>query len=498
MKDMNKNILLVNPPYYRLYKDNYSLARFPLALGYLSGAILKSTSWNVMAYNADFHPKAVSCSNAYLTGKGFEHYLHNLGNLKCGVWENVRETILNFKPSVIGITSMTQNFKSACNIAKIAKEIDKDIIVVTGGSHVTLLRAEVMENPLIDICVIAEGEETIVELLNSISNKDDLSKVTGIIHRHGEHIIENPERKLIGSIDSLPFPHKSAAIALKDFDKYPLHAFQHIFSIRGCPYNCFFCGSRNIWGRRPRFRSTDNVIEEIVSLKAMGLNSVIFEDDTFGVKDSYILELCDKIKKYVPGIEWSCEMHVKGVTDKIISAMKSSGCRSIIIGIESGNNEILKKIRKNNTIEDCYKAARIIKQHKILLSGFFMVGFPWETEESLNDTAEAIKKINCDSTGYSIFTPYKGTEAFEICKEMGLIDKDYDINLYHHQSPHNCFCRIPKDRFRAICYRIEKMIDRLNRYNRIKGLISFDTVGKIKRSGLRNSIKKAVDILGIH
>ena len=359
------------------------------------------------------------------------------------------------------------------------------------------MRSEVMECPHIDICAVGEGEETIVEFLNSIDGHGDLADIAGIIYRREGQVIENPPRILAGDLDSFPFPHLSAERVLKDFQKYPLQAFQHIFSVRGCPYNCIFCGSRNIWGRIPRYRSTDNVIEEIISLKKMGVNSVIFEDDTFGIRESHILELCDKIMKYAPGTEWACEMHVKGVTEKVISAMKKSGCLRIILGIESGNNEILKKIRKNNTIEDCYEAARIIKKYKILLGGFFMVGFPWETEMSLIDTMKAIKKINCSTTGYSIFTPYKGTEAFETCKEMGLIDGNYDANLYHHQSPHNCFCRIPKDRFRAICSGIEKMIDRLNRYNRIKGLISFDTIGKIKKSGLRGSIKKALVIFGI-
>ena len=121
---------------------------------------------------------------------------------------------------------------------------------------------------------------------------------------------------------------------------------------------------------------------------------------------------------------------------------------------------MLKKIRKQNTIEECLRAAETIRKHHIPLGAFFMVGFPWETEETLHDTIRAIEQLKCNVPVYSIFTPYKDTEAFEICKEIGLIDEDYDFSLHNHQSPLNHFCpNISKEKFRALCARIEQMTD---------------------------------------
>src|SRR3989338_232139 len=133
---MNLNqhkILLMTPPFYRLFKGTYSLARFPLSLGYLAGAVRKHTVWNVMAYNADFVPKSEVIKNSYMTGIGFENYLDNLKDLSMPVWNEIRSTILEYKPDVLGISAMSCNFASGRIVAKLAKEVNKDIIVIAGG-----------------------------------------------------------------------------------------------------------------------------------------------------------------------------------------------------------------------------------------------------------------------------------------------------------------------------------------------------------------------------
>jgi radical SAM superfamily enzyme YgiQ (UPF0313 family) len=495
MESYQRRILLITPPYYRLYKDTYSLDRYPLALGYLSGVILERTSWEVMAYNADFCRESEPLKVSYLAGEGFDNYLKNLNDPDSGVWNEIRKTVQAFRPSVVGLSCMTQNSKGAYNIARIVKEFDKNTLVVMGGPHATMLRSEVLDYPYIDVCAVGEGEETIVELLNALDRREDFDSVSGILFRKGGKVVETPPRKLIKELDYLPVPHQSAPQVLKDFDKYPPDAFRHIFAVRGCPFNCIFCGSRYIWGRKPRYRSPENVVEEIKSLNNEGVNSVCFEDDSFGIKESYVLALCEQIKTCCPDTAWSCEMHVKSVTDHIISVMKSSGCSGITLGIESGNNGILKMIRKKNTIEDCFRAARIINRHTLHLGAFFMVGFPWETEETLKDTMKAMKRIKCDTPVYSIFTPYKGTEAFAVCKKMGLINEDYDFSLYNHQSPLNCFCNIPKERFRELCSKMEKVTDRDSFYYKIRELISVKTLKKIMEIGMTEAVGKGLQMI---
>ncbi|MBW1909676.1 MAG: radical SAM protein, partial [Deltaproteobacteria bacterium] len=273
-------------------------------------------------------------------------------------------------------------------------------------------------------------------------------------------------------------------------------AFQYIFFVFGCPYNCLFCGSRNIWSRKVRFRSPENVIEEIKGLQGKGLSSIHFDDDTFGVKRKYIEALCDGMKKHCPGLKWSCEINVKLVDEETVSMMRAAGCEKIEIGIESGNNEILRQIRKNITIEEAFTASELIKKHGIYTQTFFILGFPHDTEETMNDTIKAMKKIKSDFIACGIFTPYPGTEAFEFCKQHGLVDNGYDVSLYNHQSVDACFClNIPRERFKVLVSRTFKWVDRRNYVNRLKRLVSADSFHKIKEVGISKSIDKGVRII---
>jgi radical SAM superfamily enzyme YgiQ (UPF0313 family) len=238
------------------------------------------------------------------------------------------------------------------------------------------------------------------------------------------------------------------------------------------------------------------VIKEIRGLQKMGLTFIHFDDDTFGINKEYINDLCNAFIIHCPGLKWSCELHVKLVDEQTISLLKAAGCYSIRVGIESGNNEILKEMRKNITIEEALSACEIIKKYGIELHAFFIVGFPQETEDTLNDTVEAMKKIKSDKINYSIFTPYPGTEAFEFCKENGLIGDDYDVSLHNHQSPLNDFCiNMPLERFRVLTSKIEKMVDRKNLLNRIRRIFSLNTFRMTQEMGIGKGFQKGMKVL---
>jgi radical SAM superfamily enzyme YgiQ (UPF0313 family) len=269
----------------------------------------------------------------------------------------------------------------------------------------------------------------------------------------------------------------------------------NIFTARGCPYNCLFCGSRKIWSRKPRFRSAENVIKEIKGLQKLGIKLIRFDDDTFGINKGHLIELCNALIEECPGLQWSCELHVNLIDEQTIALMKKAGCYNIQVGIESGNNDILRAIRKNITIEEALRACEIIKKHGIELQAFFIVGFPQETEETLRDTFKAMKKTKCDLLAYSIFTPYPGTETFDLCKEKGLIGPDFDLSLYGHQSPANHFCSIDAVRFRQLVSEIEKMADRKNSRARIKSILSLSTLKKIQMYGISESIRKSLKLI---
>ncbi|GAH71826.1 unnamed protein product, partial [marine sediment metagenome] len=255
---------------------------YPLAFGYLAGMIRRHTDWELMVYNADFHGQTEPMQVSYLGGQGFRNYLAALENPTGPVWDEVRATVAEFAPEVVGISTKSQALTSALVTARIIKELNKDILVVIGGPHPTMSGAEVLESPDVDACCAGEGEQTIVDLLRSIEAHAAFDGVKGAMYRGGDKIVQNPPREFIQDLDSLPFPHADAAEVLKDYDKHPITAFKNIMATRGCPYNCAFCGSRKIWSRKTRFRSVESVTDEIQSLQQMGLKFIRFEDDTFG------------------------------------------------------------------------------------------------------------------------------------------------------------------------------------------------------------------------
>lgn len=487
-----KRVLLIEPPFYRLYHDNFSLIKYPLALGYLSGAVRQWTDWHCETYNADFCTRRnISVSGSYLIGDGFQRYLKTLKDPPAPIWDEVREAIRDVNPGVVGISSKTQNFTSAACVARIVKELDPAIQVVLGGPHATMSPQHALACPDIDVVAVGEGEMTLVELLKAYDAGESLSQVRGLWLRNGAGNVQTGARPYIDDLEVLPNPIQYAPEVLRDYDKYPLEAFGHIFSARGCPYACTFCESKSIWTQKTRWRSPRHIVEEIKQLQALGLNDIMFDDDTFGIKQSYIEELCGLIENECPGLSWTCEMTVGITRDKSLKAMKRAGCVAVMMGIESGNNDMLKTIKKAQTIEKAYQAVDTVKANDVEVHTFFMIGFPHETEATLADTVAAIKKINADSVILSIFTSYPGSEMFEVCRALGLVDDDFDVTVHNHQSPENCFTAyIDPERFRVLAKRVTRIVDRKNTLNKVR------RVGFVIRTrGVRHTVRHTARIL---
>jgi radical SAM superfamily enzyme YgiQ (UPF0313 family) len=491
----HRKILLIEPPFYRLYKNSYSLNRYPLSLGYLAASIKKFTQWDITVFNADFNPENEFIKTTFLAGQGFNNYLENLRDISAPIWQEIFSNIEEENPDVIGISVKSQNLASSLIIAKLIKNYDANIKIIFGGPHPSMVGKELLLHKEIDFVVIGEGEITIVELLNAFEGDCEYEQINGIAYKKNGVVIQTPPRTYISNLDILPFPIMYATEVLKYYEQYPPDSFKYIFASRGCPYDCFFCGSDKIWSHKVRHRTVQNVIEEIKYLQNIGITTIHFDDDIWGIKKSYIYEFCDELKDKCMGIKWSCELHVNIVDEDIIKKMKSAGCYSIQIGVESGNNEILKKNKKNITLEKAFEAARLIKKNKIDLVAFFIVGFPDESADSLNDTIQAMKKIKCDQIAYSIFTPYPGTEAFIYCKSLGIVNDSFDVSLYNHQSPLNYFSKnIQPEYFRKILSKTEKMVDRKVLMYRIRQIFSAGILNKIKMFGIIYSLKRAVRI----
>jgi radical SAM superfamily enzyme YgiQ (UPF0313 family) len=342
--------------------------------------------------------------------------------------------------------------------------MDPDITVIAGGPHVTTTGQAILDCPDIDIGVPGEGEETLVELVRALDKQTPLDRVEGIVFRDGNKRVKTPPREKVRDLDGLMYPHRVAPLVLKDYHSYPKYALGRVMASRGCPFNCFFCGSRTIWGPGVRKRNPEAVAAELIELYKSGVDFVHFEDDTFGVNNKYLKSLTRILAQNVPDMEWSCETHVSLATGENVTAMKDAGCRTIQLGLESGSNRILKAMGKGFDIKRALESCEIVKARGLRLETFFMAGFPGETADTLAETLEAIERVPADKIIFSLFTPYPGTRAFRLCQSMDLIGPDYDPSLHYHQSPLNCFTPdLELDRFRKLAGEIEEKVVAKNR-----------------------------------
>lgn len=402
-------ILLVQPNSTEEVNKEYLSLQFPINLGYIA-AVLRKAGHNIKM--VDF----------------------NVMNR-----EQLPVIISKFKPETIGLTAFTPTIYNAKKIISEIKQINPKIITILGGVHASALPVETMkEIKDLDYLVFGEGETTIIELISSLINKKGFIKVDGIVFRKAEKIIRNKPRKLIENLDSLPPPARD----LIPFHLYAKHhvtrgfsrkekKIMEIMTSRGCPNRCIFCAGHINYGFRVRFRSYENIAKEISEyIERYGINHISIEDDTFTLNRELVKRLCLFFKNN--NLTWNCNTRVNAVDYDLLRTMAGSGCKKITFGIESGNAEILRKIKKAITIEQAIKVVREAKKAKIryVECDFMIAPHIDETLETVNDTVKLIYKLMPDFLSLSIMCPFPGTEIYDLMVKHKLLDKNPDWSQF--------------------------------------------------------------------
>lgn len=393
------DILLIQPSYSSVYgfKQDISSILPPLNLMYLS---------------------------SYLKEKGYSTKIIDLEI------ENESElaTILrNANCKIFGISGVTSLFPEIQRIAKRIKMYDKKKIVIVGGSHATAMKKEILQIcPDIDTIVFGEGEETLKELLDYyLTGLPDISKIPGIVYRNKKELIFNRPREPIKNIDKIPFPdHKGI-----DYQKYrpSLHRsagspFAVMITSRGCPFTCKYCGTEITFGNVIRFRSVDNIMQEIdYLLKNYSVKNIIFWDDTMTLDNTRVLDLCMRLKKY--NINWSCNTRPDTVNLHLLMNMKKAGCKIIFYGVESANEKILNKLGRKMKLKKIEDAIKLTKKIGIRCTTSMMIGTPFDNEDQINKNIEYMINLNPDLAFFSPFAPHPGTSIYEYCVKNKLIPK---------------------------------------------------------------------------
>ncbi len=340
--------------------------------------------------------------------------------------ENLARDIEQFQPDVLGTTAVTMNYKKAADILVQAKKIKPSLITLFGGPHVSFdVENTLMNYPETDLVVIGEAEKTLEELVPVLLQKALWPAIPGIAFCSKGSIIRTEPRPLIENLDTLPMPARHL-LPLSRYQAlgYPVS----IITTRGCPNKCIFCLGRKMVGFKVRHRSIRKVVDEIESILDYDMHFINIADDLFTVNRARVLEFCNEVKKRNLSFFWSVFARVNTVDAQILNAMKAAGCHSVSFGIESGNSQMLARVRKGITLDQARAAVAACKEAGIVAHGSFLAGLPGESWESLNDSRQFSEELKIQY-GYHFLAPFPGTTIRENAQayDIEILSDDWDL-----------------------------------------------------------------------
>lgn len=325
-----------------------------------------------------------------------------------------------FQPDMVGFTVVTA---TACRVydelIPLVRRYSPACLVLLGGAHPTAMPDEALQYA--DMVVRGEGEETVVELCG---NLERLAAVNGISYRSAGGIVHNPPREFIRNLDELPFPARELLPPLSSYGGLPSvrgRIVGNLSTSRGCYGRCKFCYNA-IFGRKSRYRSAENILDEWELLvRKHGAEVITISDDHFTSNPKRVELICSELERRgLHTIPWTCSngIRVETATVEMLSRMKSAGCQAVAFGIESGSQQVLDLMDKRITLEKIRTAVTNARKAGIrTITGFFMLGTPWDTLESMQETITFSKSLPLDYAQFAIATPYPGTEMHDMVKD---------------------------------------------------------------------------------
>jgi len=394
--------------------------------------------WDLSAVDTYSPPLGLLHIASFVREHGHITYVLDVTARRWSMQEAI-ESVMELDPDVVGLSSKTINISNANRIAEELKKQGLAAPVILGGAHMTALPVETLERfNAFDYGIVGEGELTLLELINRISNNGPTHDVKGVVWRddHGR-IVVNPPRPLIRDLDQLPFP---AWDLLPNFpDAYPHSALEtkrlpaaSIITSRGCPHKCTFC-DRAVFGSVVRHHSAEYTLEMIRDLKNnYGIKDLMILDDNFLLDKKKLFHICDGIIEENMDLRWYCLSHVKFMTEDRLRKIKEAGCWTMEVGIESGCERILRLLKRNTTKTQIADTMKKAKKEGIKIKGNFIFGLPSETRESLEETIQFATSIDISLFQQTFLTIWPGCELSEYADRYGYTEKDWG-KLAHFQ-----------------------------------------------------------------
>jgi len=353
--------------------------------------------------------------------------------------EQVIEQVRRESPDFVGITAITARINSALYLAAKIKEINPDIKIILGGPHVHFEHKTIINDPSVDFCVRGEGEMTTLELIKAVVDGGNLQEVKGITFKEEGKVIVTPDRPFIPNLDMLPFPARELlGNSVYKGSWTEGETFSPALATRGCPYFCQFCDAPAIWGRMHRRRSVGDVLDELEQIyNEFGVRYIRFVDVLLVVDKKWTIELCrGMFERGLNDLSWACDGRVGLMSDELLKELREANCKVIFYGIEFGNQRILDFCKKGFTIKQVKETIEMTSRVGISSYGYFMIGYPTETVETVEDTIKLAVELGLDygmdSAGFSIVTPFPGTGLYEYCKRNNML-KSSDWSQYSYQ-----------------------------------------------------------------
>ncbi|MCD7780182.1 MAG: B12-binding domain-containing radical SAM protein [Candidatus Gastranaerophilales bacterium] len=334
---------------------------------------------------------------------------------------DLKQDISSFLPDVVFISITNGSIYNDLKIVKEIKDLKNDVVIILKGALFFNPDKDLFDElDLINVDYLIGGEAEFIvpDLIKyHFTDKNQIKNIQGISYKEDNKWYTNDLTDFADDLDSIPFPDRSLMnnkLYINPATNRPLAT---ISTSRGCPSSCIYCVSPVISGKKVRFRDINCIFEEIKEcVKKYNITDFFFKSDTFTIKKDWVIELCNLIinSELKGKINWAANSRVNTIDEEMLLKMKQAGCSIIALGLESGSNDSLKKMKKGTTVEQNETAVKLIKKAGMKIFGFYLIGFPWETEEHLRQTKEFIFKADTDFIELSIAVPFKGSELYSM------------------------------------------------------------------------------------